>query len=232
MLRCPRLPAAAAASTLRALVPHAHSRVVCPALSSVLQLPRRLGATSAPAGSQPHPSLAGLSLRALSLSAPAAHSEKVPGTDEPQPGHNSSGQPAPPQTRVVGKRMAIGEDFLETSNRGGFIVDKTLTCKALLESPDKAVRICLPRRFGKTFNLSVIAQFFNPVTVHDCLGGAGESHFKEAHGRRRTLFCGSLLEKRYPEFVEENFAKTPVIQIDFKNSDGESLGLFNKSLAR
>ncbi|KAJ2800219.1 hypothetical protein H4R21_003263, partial [Coemansia helicoidea] len=128
--------------------------------------------------------------------------------------------------------MAIGEDFLETSNRGGFIVDKTLTCKALLESPDKAVRICLPRRFGKTFNLSVIAQFFNPVTVHDCLGGAGESHFKEAHGRRRTLFCGSLLEKRYPEFVEENFAKTPVIQIDFKNSDGESLGLFNKSLAR
>ncbi|KAJ2801719.1 hypothetical protein H4R21_002692, partial [Coemansia helicoidea] len=120
--------------------------------------------------------------------------------------------------RVVGKRITIGSTFLGTFQLDGIIVDKTLVCKALLESPDKAVRICLPRRFGKTFNLSIIEQFFNLVTVNDCLGHPGEPDLDAARDRRRQLFCGSLLEQHNPEFVEKHFASIPVIHITFRVS--------------
>ncbi|KAJ2774042.1 hypothetical protein IWQ57_001008 [Coemansia nantahalensis] len=154
---------------------------------------------------------------------------KAPGCDKPQPGHDSD--PLPPTARVAGKRVAIGGDFLETSNKGGFIVDKTLTCKALLESPDRVVRICLPWGFGKSFNLSVIAQFFNTVTAKDCLSDTENPDLNAALERRRKLFCGSLLEQHHPEFVERHFATIPAIQIDFKVSFGKSLGSFYASLA-
>ncbi|KAJ2801517.1 hypothetical protein H4R21_002770 [Coemansia helicoidea] len=112
--------------------------------------------------------------------------------------------------------MVIGDDFLWASRQDGIIVDKTLVCKALLESPDKAVRICLPRCFGKTFNLSIIAQFFNPVTVNYRFGDTGKPDLDVARKQRRQLFCGSLLEQHHPDFVEKHFASTPVIHIDFK----------------
>ncbi|KAJ2774851.1 hypothetical protein IWQ56_000392 [Coemansia nantahalensis] len=124
-----------------------------------------------------------------------------------------------------------GSTFLKTLADDGFIVDKSLTCKALLETPEDAVRICLPRRFGKSFNLSVIEQFFNPVTVHECRDGTGKPDFDAARDDRRQLFRRSLLGKRYPEFVTSHFASIPVIQIDFKDSGGKSLGSFYASLA-
>ncbi|KAJ2771920.1 hypothetical protein IWQ56_001594 [Coemansia nantahalensis] len=232
MLRCPRLPAAAAASTLRALVPHAYPGAVCPALSSVLQLPHRPGA-GAPTGIQPHLSLAGLSLRALSDSAPAARPEKAPesGEPQPQPEHDSDKLPAPLPARVVGERVHGGDDVLCVFRRNGIIVDKTLVCKELLETPADAVRICLPRRFGKSFNLSVIEHFFNLVTVNDCLGHPGEPGLDAARDRRRQLFRGSLFEQFHPDFVEKHFASVPVIKINFACSGGHTLGFFHASLA-
>ncbi|KAJ2795502.1 hypothetical protein H4R21_005082, partial [Coemansia helicoidea] len=113
----------------------------------------------------------------------------------------------------------------------GFIVDKTLVCKLLLEAPADAVRICLPRRFGKSFNLSVIEQFFNPVTANECRSGTEKSHFDAARDKRRKLFCESLLEQQHQEFVKKHFASIPVIHIDFKRSSGHTLGSFHASLA-
>ncbi|KAJ2774058.1 hypothetical protein IWQ57_000999 [Coemansia nantahalensis] len=124
-----------------------------------------------------------------------------------------------------------GSTFLETLAEKGFIVDKSLTCKALLETPGSAVRICLPRRFGKTFNLWAIAQFFNPVTANECRGGTEKSHFDAARNKRRKLFCESLLEQEHPDFVEKHFASTPVIQINFRGASSKSLGSFYASLA-
>ncbi|KAJ1718091.1 hypothetical protein LPJ61_006868, partial [Coemansia biformis] len=71
-------------------------------------------------------------------------------------------------TKVTGQRFKAGGGFLEISDGGGFIVDKSLLCKAFLECEDDVVRVCLPRRFGKSFNLGVLAAFFNVVTVNDC----------------------------------------------------------------
>ncbi|KAJ1732079.1 hypothetical protein LPJ61_002218 [Coemansia biformis] len=100
---------------------------------------------------------------------------------------------------------------------GGFVVDKSLLCKAFLESHCTAPRVCLPRRFGKSFNLSVLERFFNVVTVHDCPDiGAENPDLDEARRRRERLFAGSLLKQNHPEFFDKHFARYPVIRIDFK----------------
>ncbi|KAJ2777594.1 hypothetical protein H4R18_005084 [Coemansia javaensis] len=201
---------------------------------------------------QARPLLGGLSLRALSLSAPLARSNKVPeepagaphdappadalleraalgaasagpaaaSSDPPKlhPNYGRLPMPDPLPARVEGKRVVVGTDFLKTLAKGGFIVDKSLACKALLESPNEAMRICLPRRFGKSFNLSVITQFFNPITTHDCVPGAGARDFTAAYTRRRQPFSGSLLQERHPAFFDEHFAAIPVIHLNFKST--------------
>ncbi|KAJ2712883.1 hypothetical protein H4R19_002528 [Coemansia spiralis] len=177
----------------------------------------------APPNIQAHPSLRALSLRALSLSAPAAHSEKVPDGVEQQPaaGTEKSSKPQmpyPPPAQVVGTNVVVGDDFLKTAAQDGFIVDKSLICKAFLHKRDRISRICLPRGFGKSFNLAVIAGFFNPATVHDCKGGTGIPYIEAAREQRRRLFSGSLLEQYHPDFVEKYFGKIPVVQINFKAS--------------
>ncbi|KAJ2781940.1 hypothetical protein H4R18_002581 [Coemansia javaensis] len=100
---------------------------------------------------------------------------------------------------------------------GGFVVDKTLACKALLEESSNAVRISLPRRFGKSFNLSVIAQFFNPITtLDDCTAGVEPPDFAAAYRRRREMFSGSLLQEMHSDFFDRHFAAIPVIHLNFK----------------
>ncbi|KAJ2769454.1 hypothetical protein IWQ57_003099 [Coemansia nantahalensis] len=117
------------------------------------------------------------------------------------------------------------------------------------------MRICLPRRFGKTFCLSVIAEFFNVVTVNDVprsadagdLGEAPAETLDEAPAEalakartgRRAMFSGSLLEQsdknglmnRDGPFFARHFAKHPVIRIDFKEVSGSTVGEFYMYLA-
>ncbi|KAJ2696422.1 hypothetical protein H4R19_005744, partial [Coemansia spiralis] len=133
--------------------------------------------------------------------------------------------------RASGSQFVTGGDFPETLEGRGFIVDKSLLCKALLDSGKKAMRICLPRRFGKSFGLSVIAEFFNVVTIHDVTGGAGADGLDAAKARREEMFRGSLLKTSHPAFFNDHFAKYPVIRIDFKEVAGTSLGTFYKGVA-
>ncbi|KAJ2715667.1 hypothetical protein H4R19_001077 [Coemansia spiralis] len=140
---------------------------------------------------------------------------------------------APPEfAGASGSQFVTGGDFPTTLEEGGLIVDKSLLCKALLDSGKEAMRICLPRGFGKSFGLSVIAAFFNVVTIHDVTGGAGADGLDAAKARRKKMFHGSLLKTSYPVFFDEHFAKYPVIRIDFKEAAVTSLGAFYKSVAR
>ncbi|KAJ2766727.1 hypothetical protein IWQ56_003604, partial [Coemansia nantahalensis] len=104
------------------------------------------------------------------------------------------------------------------------------------------MRICLPPRFGKTFSLSVIAEFFNVVTVHDVPKSAGTNNLDvalaEARTRRRAIFSGSLLEQSDTDgdeggdglFFDEHFANHPVVRIDFKGVAGSLVGYFYESI--
>ncbi|KAJ1718677.1 hypothetical protein LPJ61_006518 [Coemansia biformis] len=106
--------------------------------------------------------------------------------------------------------------FLETSDGGGFLVDKSLLCKAFLECGSYVVRVSLPPRFGKSFNLSVLEQFFDVVTVNDCPQRTEEPNLDAARELRERRFANSLLKQRHPEFFKAHFARYPVIRIDFQ----------------
>ncbi|KAJ2713325.1 hypothetical protein H4R19_002304 [Coemansia spiralis] len=212
-----------------------------------MQPPHRAGIGAA-AAVHANLSLGVLSFRALSLSAPSAYSEKVPGgveqslvacaekpscdelVPEFHPSYNKDLMSIPLPAQVTGKRIFIGDDFLETISNDGFIMDKSLVCKVLLEDTNTVSCLCMPRLFGKSFNLSIIAEFFNPVTVHDCKGGGMNPDFGASRERRRQLFSKWLLGKHHPDFVEKYLGTLPVIQINFAGLSRTSLGAFYKSL--
>ena len=58
------------------------------------------------------------------------------------------------------KRISTGvEDFKEIIDKNGYLVDKTLMIKELLESNAKVTLFTRPRRFGKTLNQSMLRRF-------------------------------------------------------------------------
>ena len=58
------------------------------------------------------------------------------------------------------KKISTGvEDFKEIIDKNGYLVDKTLMIKELLESNAKVTLFTRPRRFGKTLNQSMIKRF-------------------------------------------------------------------------
>ncbi|KAJ2664095.1 hypothetical protein IW148_002153 [Coemansia sp. RSA 1199] len=133
-------------------------------------------------------------------------------------------------TKVHGNIINVSGDFGRVARQGGMVVDKSLLCKALFDT-HAPIRVCLPRRFGKTFNLSVIEEFFNVVTCEDAKPLEGT--IDEAAGRtnRMKLFNGSLLHEEHLKFFEKHFCKTPVIRINMKNVAATSLGGFYEMLA-
>ncbi|KAJ2538705.1 hypothetical protein GGF49_005743 [Coemansia sp. RSA 1853] len=133
-------------------------------------------------------------------------------------------------TKVHGNIINVSGDFGRVARQEGMVVDKSLLCKALFDT-HAPIRVCLPRRFGKTFNLSVIEEFFNVVTCEDAKPLDGT--IDEAAGRtnRMKLFNGSLLHEEHPKFFEKHFCKTPVIRINMKNVAATSVGGFYEMLA-
>ncbi|KAJ2862263.1 hypothetical protein GGH94_004374 [Coemansia aciculifera] len=70
-------------------------------------------------------------------------------------------------SRVTGQMLRVGGNFGNLARRNTLVVDKTLICKALIDSLDGAICICLPRHFGKTFNLLIVEGVFKVVTSSD-----------------------------------------------------------------
>ena len=58
--------------------------------------------------------------------------------------------------------MGIGiENFREMRESGNYYVDKTRMIAEYLEAGDKVTLLMRPRRFGKTLNMSMLAEFFD-----------------------------------------------------------------------
>ncbi|KAJ2483589.1 hypothetical protein EV174_002908 [Coemansia sp. RSA 2320] len=119
-------------------------------------------------------------------------------------------------TKVAGSRVSVGGDFGTIARRDGLIVDKTPLCYRLFEDVNEAACVCLPRRFGKTFNLSIVEEFFNVVAVDDVRSPSGRVDAVAGKAARFELFENSLLLTEHPEFFYAHFCKYPVICISFK----------------
>lgn len=64
--------------------------------------------------------------------------------------------------RLTGKTMAIGTDnFRKLREKTGYYVDKTRLIARYLEAGDEVTLLTRPRRFGKTLNISMLAEFFD-----------------------------------------------------------------------
>ncbi|KAJ2658137.1 hypothetical protein IW148_004850, partial [Coemansia sp. RSA 1199] len=132
--------------------------------------------------------------------------------------------------KAHGTIIDVSGDFSTIARQGGLVLDKSLICKALLDTPSAPIRVCLPRRFGKTFNLSVIEEFFNVITCKDAEPVDGSIDEAAGRANRMKLFDDSLLHEEHPEFFEEHFCKTPVIRITMKNVKATSVEEFYKAL--
>ncbi|KAJ2008221.1 hypothetical protein H4R26_000341 [Coemansia thaxteri] len=128
-------------------------------------------------------------------------------------------------TKVAGSRVSVGGDFGTIARRDGLIVDKTPLYV------NEAACVCLPRRFGKTFNLSIVEEFFNVVAVDDVRSPSGRVDAVAGKAARFELFENSLLLTEHPEFFYAHFCKYPVICISFKGDIASSSGEFHCCLA-
>ncbi|KAJ1726743.1 hypothetical protein LPJ72_006227, partial [Coemansia sp. Benny D160-2] len=119
-------------------------------------------------------------------------------------------------------------------------VDKTLVCRGFWEYIGMVGRIHLPRRFGKTYNLSIMRLFFSSSLeldetqgIPDDVIGGGVADLSVADicwKKREWLFRNSILKKKDPRFFKQHFGKHPVIFLSFSRCIGPSLADFLKQL--
>ncbi|KAI8318128.1 hypothetical protein GQ54DRAFT_314777 [Martensiomyces pterosporus] len=98
--------------------------------------------------------------------------------------------------KVSGTRIQTGSDFGVMTRNTGIIVDKTLTCKAFVKRGRAPVCVSLPRRFGKTFNLSTIEEFLNVANSSDTHPVNGQMDEQACHQAHERLFDGTMLKDR------------------------------------
>ncbi|PIA18564.1 hypothetical protein COEREDRAFT_85043 [Coemansia reversa NRRL 1564] len=151
-------------------------------------------------------------------------------------------RPSGSPTRVSGSKVVADINFADIDGSGVCKVDKSLVCKGFWEAIGKAGRICLPRRSGKTYNLTQLLLFFSSSPELEYLTSIPDSVIRnditesnntpqldiatKCRLKRECLFKDSLLNTMYPEFVEEHFMKYPVLHISMSDCKGETLGDF------
>ena len=103
------------------------------------------------------------------------------------------------------QKLALGlQDFRVVREEGRYYVDKTRLIKEFLDYGNEVILVTRPRRFGKTLNMSMMAEFFD-ITQDS-----------------RMLFVHTDIEKSV-YFKEMN--QYPVIFISFANVKGSSEGI-------
>ncbi|KAJ1718358.1 hypothetical protein LPJ53_006561, partial [Coemansia erecta] len=106
------------------------------------------------------------------------------------------------------------------------------------ESVNKVGKICLPRRSGKTYNLTQMLLFFSILPEAKKLTDIPDSALvnngasvgqvdrmclaEKCRAKREQLFSSSLLKSNHPEFYKEHFMKYPVISISFAQCMGKT----------
>lgn len=155
-------------------------------------------------------------------------------------------RPSGSPTRVSGTKVIASVKFTDAGSNSLCKVDKSLVCKGFWESIDEVGRICLPRRSGKTYNLTQLLLFFSMSPELDYLESMPDSMVANVglgteavsnidvtalcHKKRECLFKDSLLQTMNPEFYAEHFMKYPVLYISLSKCKGASFGTFIRSL--
>ena len=102
--------------------------------------------------------------------------------------------------------IPIGDsDFKSVVSNGNYFVDKTKFIAEIIDNRGKSILITRPRRFGKTFNLSMLYYYF---TMHNA-------------DENKSLFHGTFIEQAGDKYSHEQ-GKWPVIYISFKDLDENS----------
>ena len=103
---------------------------------------------------------------------------------------------------IADKKLAIGvQDYRSLRETGGYYVDKTQLIPEFLESGYQVTLITRPRRFGKSLNMSMLAEFL------DCTKDSV------------NVFAGTKVSKS-PALIEMN--KHPVVFLSFLNTKGDT----------
>ncbi|KAJ2802580.1 hypothetical protein H4S07_004658, partial [Coemansia furcata] len=147
-------------------------------------------------------------------------------------------RPSGSPTRVSGTKVIASVKFTDAGGNSLCKVDKSLVCKGFWETIDEVGRICLPRRSGKTYNLTQLLLFFSSSLELDKLedipssalatNGLGTLVISEmdvtalCRKKREGLFKDSLLQTMHPEFYAEHFMKYPVLYISLSKCKGAS----------
>ncbi|KAJ2200815.1 hypothetical protein IW144_000814 [Coemansia sp. RSA 522] len=150
-------------------------------------------------------------------------------------------RPSGSPTRVSGTKVVADISFANIDGSGVCKVDKSLVCKGFWDAVNKAGRICLPRRSGKTYNLTQLLLFFSqspeysklkeiPDSIIDSslLGSGGVAQLDMATKcrlKRECLFKDSLLQTMHPEFFHEHFMRYPVLHISLSNYESADDGV-------
>ncbi|KAJ2354973.1 hypothetical protein GGF43_002959, partial [Coemansia sp. RSA 2618] len=132
-------------------------------------------------------------------------------------------RPSGSPTRVSGSKVVASVKFTEASDRGLCKVDKSLVCKGFWETIEEAGRICLPRRSGKTYNLTQLLLFFSQSPEQEYLTSIPDSIIERSQLgtcdiaqldlatkcrlKRECLFKDSLLQTMHPKFFREHFMR-------------------------
>ncbi|KAJ2828493.1 hypothetical protein IWW50_001361 [Coemansia erecta] len=151
-------------------------------------------------------------------------------------------RPSGSPTRVSGSKVVASVKFTEASDRGLCKVDKSLVCKGFWETIEEAGRICLPRRSGKTYNLTQLLLFFSQSPEQEYLTSIPDSIIERSQLgtcdiaqldlatkcrlKRECLFKDSLLQTMHPKFFREHFMRYPVLHISLSECKGDSIGDF------
>jgi len=109
-------------------------------------------------------------------------------------------------------RFAIGDsNFKAVQERGDLIIDKSLLIKDIIDDKAQVKLITRPRRFGKTFNMSMLRCFFEKTTISRAplfhplkIWQEGERYQRE-QGQYPVLFVTfkDIKASRYEEAYEE-----------------------------
>ncbi|KAI8318302.1 hypothetical protein GQ54DRAFT_336355 [Martensiomyces pterosporus] len=145
--------------------------------------------------------------------------------DKQPPGLAGNVAPVPvpslagPPSKVPGTRIQTGSDFGVMARNTDIIVDKTLICKAFVKRGRAPVCVCLPKRYGKTFNLSISEKLLNVANSSDAHPMDGQIGIPDGEHRRAwddmlltTIFdsnsciawaneCKSMLDKLYVGYL-------------------------------
>ena len=110
-------------------------------------------------------------------------------------------------------RLPVGyDDFGKVVDRKLEFVDKSLFIKDVIDDPAEVILITRPRRFGKTFNMSLLHYFF-----------AGD-----VRGRKTQGMFDGLKIAGIPEYMEQQ-GKYPVISLTLKEVKSENPEIFYES---